>query len=188
MSTCQQCYQVLLIVNWINTHNYIPFLGVLWGEVRGEESREEAFDWLSSGGFRCLSLPFSDRDKILWRDWGDWAPTDTKTPSQCKQDWQVTSRGRSNNTRTQLIRIGTTEKGLTKWWQIFVKWFLDTMTSICLLRSGASLTDRRCIQSPPLTWVLQCWNHVYTQTSLAGPLHKNEMYKCFNSFYQTEQS
>lgn len=96
--------------------NYIPFLGVLWGEVRGEESREEAFDWLSSGGFRGLSLPFSDRDKILWRDWGDWAPTDTKTPSQYKQDLQVTSRGRSNNTRTQLICIGTTEKSLTKWW------------------------------------------------------------------------
>ncbi len=87
--------------NWFRTHHqYIPFLGVLWGEVRGEERRDEAFDWLSSGSFRCLSRPSSERDKILWRDWGDWAPTDTKTSSHYKQ---VTSRGHSNDTRIQII-------------------------------------------------------------------------------------
>lgn len=44
-----------------------------------------------------------------------------RTQSHYKQDLQVTSRGRSNINRTQLICIGTTEKGLTKWCQLFVK-------------------------------------------------------------------
>ena len=46
----------------------LPFLGELWGEVRGEESWGEELDAASSGCLFCLSLASSDRDRIFFSD------------------------------------------------------------------------------------------------------------------------
>lgn len=136
-SCCNSLQNTLILID-------IPFLGVLRGEVRGEESNDEAFDWLSSVSFLCLSRPSSERKKPFYNNWWFNLNTTKTLSHQQRAPWchlnllcyQLCIK------KTYILTI------------LFASCFLATGISILVLRSGASLADGRSIRSSPLTGAL----------------------------------